>query len=285
MTLYVSTLNFGLNALTQLGALRDGTAWPAVEISSGHPYEPGIAAWLRRQASSRALLLHNFVPLTPEPLLINLADPDPARRSAVQAFLREAIELTSALRAEYYSFHAGYRVPYQFGRKAYEASERMTEEEALDRFIEALREVVAFAESLGVHLGVENHIVEAGNEDNLILYEPEQFARLFEAVGSPWLHLHFDTGHWKVTSRTMGLPLESFLPPLRERVLAVHLHDNDGRMDQHLPFGADAWFLDELPRLAALRYACLETAAGGDAGRIQELIELVQGRLPVGQRT
>lgn len=286
MTVYVSTLNFGLKPLTQLHELQDSAAWPAVEISSGHPYQEELSDWLRRQAAlpGRTILLHNFVPLDREPLLINLAEPDAGRRSRVQAFLREAIALTHALGADYYSFHAGYRVPYQFGRKTYAASKRLSADAALELFIEALRGVVPFAEAQGVHLGIENHVVEPGNEDNLILFEPGDFLRLFTAIDSPMLHAHFDVGHWNVTRRTLGLDRAAFVRRLGGHVMAAHLHENDGLSDEHRPFEADAWFLEDLSKLPALRYTCLETALQGDARGIRRLIELVHSRLAGAER-
>lgn len=281
MTPYVSTLNFGLAPLTRLPQLQDVSAWPAIEISSGHPYQDGVSDWLRRLAdtSDRRVLLHNFVPLIREPLVINLCDADAARRSRVLAFLRDAIALASALGGAYYSFHAGYRVPYQFGRKAYPAQDRMTADEATELFGDGLRSLLPFAEAQGVHLGVENHAVEPGNEDNLILFEPDAFLQMLQGIDSPFLHVHFDAGHWNVTSRTLGLDRAAFVRRLGDRILAAHLHDNDGLTDAHRPFEADAWFLDELPKLSQLRYACLETASQGDAERIRRLSELVQSRL------
>ena len=279
LEIYVSTLNFGPAALSTLGDLSHGGRCPRVEISSGHPFEPDIPAWLQaqRRRYGVSLLLHNYAPPAPDGPLINLADRRPAVQARTVEFLKSSIELTKRLGADYYSFHAGYRVPYEFGRKAYEAEERMSRSEALTRFIAALREVVAHAEVHGIHLGVENHVVESGNEANLILDGPDDFRALFEAVDSPFLHLHLDVGHLNGTSRTLGFDRRAFVQEFLDKVMAVHLHDNDGRTDQHAPFGKEFWFLGQLEGLSALRYLCLETATGGDQDRLREMHDVLQG--------
>lgn len=276
---YVSTVNFGLRPLSELTELFNVEEFPAIEISSGHPYEAGIPELLARAACRRegAVLLHNNAPPVAGNLLINLADPRAERRAEVITFLKSTIVLSKALGADYYSFHAGYRVPYRFGVKRYAASERLSQDEAMAIFIEALREVLVYAESQGVRLGVENHVVEEGNETNLILYAEDDFERLFQAIRSPFLCLHLDVGHLKVTSQVMGFDRLAFIRAFADKIVAVHLHDNDGVADQHRPLDGRCWVLPELERLPALRHVCLETRTGGDMARLRAMADVLVG--------
>lgn len=274
--LLVSSLNFGLSGVGDALERARNAGYTAVELSSGHlPAHDDVVALQRATESGMRLQLHNYAPPEADALVINLSHPDPDERARSAAFVRSRLRLSRALGAPYYAFHAGYCVPYQFGTRVYGDTERLPRPEALRVFIETLRGLVAEAETLDVHMGVENHNTEPGNEQNLILFDRDDFTTLFQEIPSQYLHLHLDVGHLKVSSRTCGFSAEDFIEDFAERVMAVHLHDNDGRADTHEPFGAEAWFLPELPRLTGLRYAILETRSGGDhtvMGRMEALV-------------
>lgn len=281
MKVYVSTLNFGFGPLPQLLRKIGGPGYSAVEISSGHPSsedaEEAREATLKyRREHNASVILHNFAPPEPGDLLINLADPDPVQRGMVVRFLKSRIDLTKELGSNYYSFHGGYRVPYRFGVNQYTSSDRLGRDQALEIFSLALKEVVAYAEAREVHVGVENHVLTPGNEHNLILYNQADFKTIFDQVQSDYLHLHLDVGHLKVTSQTLQTDAGSFIDAFQNKVMAVHLHDNDGTEDEHQPFVAGAWFLEQLPKLHDLQIACLETKSGGQQPMIRRMENLLK---------
>ena len=258
---YVSTLNFGFGPLPDIMRPLDLFPYPAVEVSSGHPADANswdaISRYARKHNAS--VIFHNYAPPDPGDLLVNLSNPDPSERDDVIAFLKSRIDLTKELGSDYYSFHGGYRIPYNFGVRSYDPSQRLARGDALQIFVQAVEAVVVHAEACGVHIGVENHVVEKGNEDNLILYGIEDFQILFDTVRSEYLHLHLDVGHLKVSSETMGFDPQAFLREFRDKIMGAHLHENDGVQDLHERFNEDSWFLEEIRQLPKLRYACLET--------------------------
>ncbi|MHB9034521.1 MAG: sugar phosphate isomerase/epimerase family protein [Anaerolineae bacterium] len=91
-------------------------------------------------------------------------------------------------------------------------------------------------ERYGVYLAIEN-----GDPHNLA-----SIAQVFEWYGPEFVGLCYDCGHGNLA----GDGLE-WLDKLGTRLLALHLHDNDGHSDQHkLPFtGTIDW--DRLMRLIA----------------------------------
>lgn len=97
-----------------------------------------------------------------------------------------------------------------------------------DRWLEPARrtfgEVLESAEKQGVDLFLENVFDES----------PDHLLLLKRATGSSRLGFCFDAGHATLFS---GLPVhkwvEAFGPDLRE----LHLHDNRGQRDDHLPVG------------------------------------------------
>lgn len=80
------------------------------------------------------------------------------------------------------------------------------------------------AEDMGVKIAIENIF-----ED-----EPGSLRLLMEAMGRPNFGICFDTGHCNLFSRVdLGLWMEALNP----FILELHIHDNTGASDQHLPVG------------------------------------------------
>ncbi len=126
------------------------------------------------------------------------------------------------------------------------ASDRAADPALWDRLRQSLDELAPFAGQRGVRIAVENspHNVQGIRE-------------LFDSYGADFLGLCYDSGHGNLAGSTAegGGGLDA-LDELKDRLLVLHLHDNDGSKDQHrLPFtGTVDW-----PRLTRIiadsRYA------------------------------
>ena len=85
-------------------------------------------------------------------------------------------------------------------------------------------------------------VLEAGEESGLVILlenvyerEPEPIRRVLEQTDHPRLRACLDTGHFNTWARS---PLSRWLEALEPWLSRLHLHDNDGSFDQHLPIGA-----------------------------------------------
>ncbi len=70
--------------------------------------------------------------------------------------------------------------------------------------------------------------------ENIIEQKPDAMIRLAEKINSPFFGLCLDTGHANLCS---SLPLESWVEAMGRHLKHVHLHDNNGGYDEHLPVG------------------------------------------------
>jgi sugar phosphate isomerase/epimerase len=70
--------------------------------------------------------------------------------------------------------------------------------------------------------------------ENVYETDPEPLSRLLAAFTSPRIRFCFDTGHFNVFSRT---PLEMWIEKLAGYLGQLHIHDNGGTGDDHLPVG------------------------------------------------
>jgi sugar phosphate isomerase/epimerase len=70
--------------------------------------------------------------------------------------------------------------------------------------------------------------------ENVWEYGPQLHQALFARLPSPYLGFCLDVGHQHSFSRT---PLMDWLAALTEQLREIHLHDNHGSGDSHLPLG------------------------------------------------
>lgn len=97
--------------------------------------------------------------------------------------------------------------------------------------------LVALAEQYDCRLALENIYEES----------PETLVGLVEQLDSPWFGHCFDIGHWRLFGR---LSQERWLAAVVGRLLHLHLHDNRGVNDDHLPIGEG--LIDFAPLFTAL---------------------------------
>lgn len=70
--------------------------------------------------------------------------------------------------------------------------------------------------------------------ENIYEESPATLAALVERLDSPWFGHCFDIGHW----RLFGLESQpDWLQVIAPRLIHLHLHDNFGQSDDHLPVG------------------------------------------------
>lgn len=101
------------------------------------------------------------------------------------------------------------------------------------------------AERIGTQIAIENIF-----ED-----EPANLRLLMERMNTSGFGICFDTGHFNLFSKT---PLEDWMAALNPFIIELHLHDNDGSRDQHLPMGEGNFDFKKFFRLLN-NNACLHT--------------------------
>jgi len=123
-------------------------------------------------------------------------------------------EAVSHLLPETVVLHAGYHERKFRGDSALWLSQSL---KTWPRFVER-------AAALGVVIAVEN----------IFEKEPSTLRALIEAVASPHLMACLDSGHLNVFSK---VAMQRWFDELGPRLAVVHLHDNNGVADDHLPVG------------------------------------------------
>jgi sugar phosphate isomerase/epimerase len=119
---------------------------------------------------------------------------------------------------------------------------------ALDAVLQGVLLAVPELQRRRLRLALENHtqaIIASSLGDR-----PEDFDWLMERLNSEWVGRTLDIGHAHINGH-----LDEFLGHRFDRIYNIHLHDNHGEKDEHLPLGAGSipW-KDTLGRISAAGY-------------------------------
>jgi sugar phosphate isomerase/epimerase len=96
-----------------------------------------------------------------------------------------------------------------------------------DAAFSSLEHLVLHAHHAGVALAVENTTSEMG--------DPAYLRAFVDETRLTGLRFNFDIGHANLADGPAEQRLEKSFVPLRDLVASVHLHDNHGDKDEHLP--------------------------------------------------
>jgi len=140
--------------------------------------------------------------------------------------LIRGLDMTAALQADIMVMHSGFLPFFSRGGRRHWFS----------NWAERMKPVLERAGELDITLAIENSW-----EDR-----PEVLEHLLELLNSEDVYVCLDTGHLNTFSR---LPIDYWWNRLGEKVVAMHLHDNDGLSDDHLPPGRGTFDFQRLGRL------------------------------------
>jgi sugar phosphate isomerase/epimerase len=156
---------------------------------------------------------------------IPIGSPFSSIREASLVEFRRALRATQQIGATVMNVHYG-KSPGFFSK-----------EQAVGRHVEVLSRLCEEAAEVGVTIVLE-HIPFGGSE------QLENIVAIMEGV--PLLCFHLDSGHAKLERGYDRW--EEYLDRLGHKLLHVHLSENDGTADQHLPLGSSAHHTTNWPQ-------------------------------------
>jgi len=119
------------------------------------------------------------------------------------------------------------------------------------RMVELLQITADLLQDTEIKVGIENSIYP-----DIAL--PERIANFLLSVGRKNAGLHLDLGHVNIAIRQEWMPqknISEYIDALTPEIVEVHLHDNDGCLDQHLlPGEGSADLLSGLKTLKKREY-------------------------------
>ncbi|RKY48797.1 MAG: hypothetical protein DRP88_01290 [Candidatus Neomarinimicrobiota bacterium] len=192
-------------------------------------------------------IVHHYFPPPKEPFIVNLASPDKQilRKSMDQ--MKNSIDFCVDFNINFFSFHAGFRVDPDINLR-FNFNNIPEYETSFDTFKESVEKIVDYAERRGVKVAIENNVLSEynlidGQNQLLLMCELWEFERLFGEISSKNLGILLDIGHLKVTANLLKFDADEFIDKLKDKVFAVHVHENNGRVDEHRCIKEGDWSL------------------------------------------
>ncbi len=153
---------------------------------------------------------------------VNICDFSEAlRRASLEETIR-ALEAAQRLDIGFLTVHPGFLWPM------------MTKKKALEKTCGSLRELLNVADELNLVLGVEN-LPPLFTPPRGYFAKTDEFEALFNEVASDRLKFVLDVAH---ASFRESDPSTKFIAKFYEKLGHLHLSDNFGQRDEHLPLGA-----------------------------------------------
>jgi len=213
MMVIIGAMNSPKSSLAEEIAIFGELSFDFVEITIEAPSATPerIAADKKRILDS--LHSYNFGVLAHLPWYFSVAHPYPRVQEAINGEFCKAFDAAAALGAKKVTMHTEFLPAGVQERQVHVA-----------KTIETAKLLEKEARERGLQLLVENY--DQGS------FSLKEFALLFAEVD---IGLTLDIGH---ASLQEGEGVEGYIARFKKRISHVHLHDNDRKLDQHLPLGA-----------------------------------------------
>lgn len=195
--IFCSRGHFDYTAKTEMQAMASALARHGLTLSSMH------APVSRDMSSTR----EGGTPLS-------ICEVERVRRIEAMDELKRAIDVAEELPFPRMVFHMG-------------VSRETADPRKRDAAFSSLEHLILHARHVGVTICVENTTSQMG--------DPAYLRAFVDETRLTGLRFNFDIGHAHLAELPEQERLEKSFAPLRELVSSVHLHDNHGGKDEHLP--------------------------------------------------
>ncbi len=176
---------------------------------------------------------------------------DPLIRQATRRRLEQTLQVAGQLQADLMIVHPGvdkWRYP-------------RLEHTWLGLAREFFPSLVEQAEQIDCRLAIENIYEES----------PDILVQLVDGIASNFFGHCFDAGHWHLFGRR---PMDEWLKSVSSKLFHLHLHDNHGRADEHLPVGDGT--IDFSPLQKHLRQMPVSPSVTLEAHSLEHLLRSLQ---------
>ena len=196
-------------------------------------------------------IAHGYFPPPKTPFNFNLASQKKTILEKSIKLVKKAVNVCADINAPIFTFHAGFTVdPKKLGVK-FSREGIIDRDIAIKTFIMASHEVLDYAKSRGIKLGMELNVVQKFNLDDginkLLLFADYDETKIFlKYFKKNEIGLLLDLGHTSVTSHWLKFDKNKFVEKIKKSVVVVHVSNNNGLQDQHKQLTKNCWQTSKL---------------------------------------
>ena len=194
-------------------------------------------------------VFHNYFPVPKQAFIINLASSNKKILDKSINHFKNVINLSNSYNIKYISMHAGFKVNFlknSFKVKKISEVKIIKDKIAETNFINSINTLAKFAKKKGITILIENNVLSKKNyilfKSNPFLFsESKNIKKLMKKLPDN-VGLLLDTGHLKVSCKTLGLNLFDEYKKIYKFIKGYHLSDNNGLADTNNMFTKNAWW-------------------------------------------
>jgi uncharacterized protein (UPF0276 family) len=230
-------------------------------------------------------VVHHYFPPPRDAFIVNLASQDKTLLARSREQIKASIEFCHRYHSKLFTFHAGFRADpdsnFRFSTKGPIASYQA----AFNTFVESVKEINAYAETRGVKLAIENNVLSESNiiegkNQFFLLCEAIEFEQLWDQIQTSNVGLLLDLGHLQVTSTSLKYDKHAFIEKLKHKIFALHINDNNGRIDTHSVITKTSWCLQVIRSSNFMNIPIILESSNDTIEQIVEQIQLIDNMLP-----
>ena len=256
MHVYLSTSCYGKRPLKNAIELCKKIEPNNIEISAPHDHQPieeivNIIKDYKKEGVN--FTLHNYFPVPKKSFVLNIASEDEECQNSSYDLIKNALYLAEIANSPLYGVHAGYLKNAKSNKEGQFIfdSGGSNYNKSLKRAVEFVCKISKDFERTNTSLIIENLFPSPKKRHSLnCSYEEiyEYFSFLPENIG-----LLLDLGHLNVSSVILDFNREDafykILKNFSNRILEVHISENNGLKDEHLPVKKNSWQLNAIKEI------------------------------------
>jgi sugar phosphate isomerase/epimerase len=226
-------------------------------------------------------IVHHYFPPPHDDFVVNLASQDKKILARSREQMKRSIDFCHRFHSKLFSFHAGFRADPDINFCFSKTGHSISYQKAFTTFVESVKEINTYAVQRGVKLAVENNVLSENNLVNgenkfFLLCEAIEFEQLWKNIQSDNLGILLDLGHLKVTSNWLNFDRHAFIERVREKIFAMHINDNNGRLDTHSPVDKTSWCLEAISRNNFAKIPIILESTGLTIDQITQQLRLIE---------
>jgi len=200
-------------------------------------------------------LVHNYFPPPEEDFILNISSQNTALRQKSVEFARKSIKVSYLLGSPIYTIHTGYLTDLHLSHDGeHFLPDRdyvnVRRDVAIKCLIDSVEILCNYASTFNIHIGLENLFPESSKYNFSLmcaLEDIDEILSYFSTINN--LGILLDLGHAYLSSKLLNFNLNHFLNVLmskyKEKIIELHLSDNNGKKDIHLVPEINSW-MDKL---------------------------------------
>ena len=219
-----------------------------IELSSGKKIK-NLEKKIISLSKKNNFIIHNFFPPNDPNLVLNLASSNSSIIKKSMKHYKKVISLTKKINATFFSIHAGFTIdpdPKELGKLLFQ-HKKTNRRAHIKNYILNVKKIANLSKKLNLMVFIENNVITKKNFDKygfnpFLMCDVKEIKKILSCLPSN-VKLMLDTGHLKVSAKTLGFNKFKAIKDLKKFIGGYQLSDNNSHIDLNSQFNKRAWFI------------------------------------------